>query len=385
MKLVVTAPRISGVRTTPDDVAEVPITPWTKSGTKLIVPNIAAPTSAMHATLEATVWLRSRSNGIIGSTTRRSISPKAAIRMAAARSAPTTAGEDGGAEPVDRVLLPDGPARHRHEDHGERETADRQVDVEDPAPARVVDNEPTDKRADDRGAREDRADQPLIAPAVPGRDDHPDHREGQREDPSGSDALNGAEDDQLPHVLRRTAEGRTEEEDHDRDDEEGLAAVDVAQLPVQRHGHGRAEHVRGEDPRVLRDPAEVGDDLRQRRCNDRLVERGEQQRHHQPGVDREDPPDRELVARRLAGETVAERHSAGTCFPSRCVSRAARSGLAAMSASPLNAVASDDLGGWRANRSRKVMRSPGQEPPAAPVARERCRRRSVDPRRPAGR
>src|SRR5438046_2383209 len=123
MKLVVTAPRISGVRTTPDDVAEVPITPWTNSRTKLIGPN--------HA--------------------------------------------------------------------------DRQVDVEDPAPARVVHDEPTDERADNRGAGEDRADQPLVAPAVAGRDDHPDHREGQREDAAGPDALDGAEDDQFPQVLRRTA------------------------------------------------------------------------------------------------------------------------------------------------------------------------------------
>src|SRR5947208_10827229 len=72
MKLVVIAPRISGVSTTPDDVAEVPITPWTKSGTKLIVPNMAAPTSAMHATLEETVWLRSKSNGRIGFVDRKS-------------------------------------------------------------------------------------------------------------------------------------------------------------------------------------------------------------------------------------------------------------------------------------------------------------------------
>ena len=64
-------------------------------------------------------------------------------------------------------------------------------------------------------------------------------------------------------------------------------------------------------------PAEVGDDPRQRGRDDRLVERREQQRHHQPGVDREDPPDRELVA------------------------------------------------GWlAASRSRRSSRSPGHEPPA---------------------
>src|SRR5919197_1093836 len=65
--LAVTAPSISGVSTTPDDVADVPITPWTNSGTYEIVPNIAIPTSAMHATLAVTTRLRSTSNGRIGS------------------------------------------------------------------------------------------------------------------------------------------------------------------------------------------------------------------------------------------------------------------------------------------------------------------------------
>ena len=112
MKLVVTAPRISGVSTTPDDVAEVPITPWTKSGTKLIVPNMAAPTSAMHATLEETVWLRSKSNGRIGSTTRCSTSPNAAIRTMAATKAPSTSGEPHGyslppqTSPSSRAVVP---------------------------------------------------------------------------------------------------------------------------------------------------------------------------------------------------------------------------------------------------------------------------------------
>jgi hypothetical protein len=90
------APTISGVRTTPEDVAEVPITPWTKSGTKLIVPNIAAPTRAMHATLPATVSLRRRSNGRIGSGTRRSTRAKTARTTAAAASAVSTSGDPHG-------------------------------------------------------------------------------------------------------------------------------------------------------------------------------------------------------------------------------------------------------------------------------------------------
>jgi hypothetical protein len=86
----------------------------------------------------------------------------------------------------------------------------------------------------------------------------------------------------VPHVLRQAAERRSDEEDHDRDDEERLSAVSVAELPVQRHRHGRAEHVGGEDPGVLRDPAEVGHDLRQGSGDDRLVERRQQQSDHQP-------------------------------------------------------------------------------------------------------
>jgi hypothetical protein len=72
------------------------------------------------------------------------------------------------------------------------------------------------------------------------------------------------------------------QKDHNRDDEKRLAPVGVAELPVQRHRHGRGEHVGGEDPGVLRDPAEVGHDLRQRGGDDRLVERRQQQGDHQP-------------------------------------------------------------------------------------------------------
>ena len=190
--------------------------------------------------------------------------------------------------------------RHRQRDDDERDAADRQVDEEDPAPARVVDDEAADRRADDRRRGEDRADQALPAAAVARRDDVADHGEREREEPAGADALHRAEDDELRHRRREAAERRAEQEDDDREEEQVLAAVDVAELPVERHGHRRGEHVRGEDPRVLRDPAEVADDARQRGRDDRLVERGEKQRHHQPRVDREDAADREVVAGRLS-------------------------------------------------------------------------------------
>ena len=57
---------------------------------------MAMPTNAMHATLAATVWLRSRLNGRIGSGTRRSQSPKTVSSTTDAASAPTTYAETHG-------------------------------------------------------------------------------------------------------------------------------------------------------------------------------------------------------------------------------------------------------------------------------------------------
>ena len=83
------------------------------------------------------------------------------------------------------------------------------------------------------------------------------------------------------HVLAEPAERRADQEEHDRDLQDELAAVEVAELAVERAGDRRGQQVRGDDPREVGDPAEVADDRRQRRRDDRLVERGEQQHEHQ--------------------------------------------------------------------------------------------------------
>jgi hypothetical protein len=159
-------------------------------------------------------------------------------------------------------------------DDPERDPADRQVDEEDPVPAEVVDDEPAERRPDDRRGGEDGADQALVAAPVGRRDDVPDGRDREREQAAGADPLHAAEDDELRHRLREPAEQRADEEDHDREEDQRAPAVDVAELPPQRHRDRAREHVGGEDPRVARQPAEVGDDPRQRRRDDRLVERG---------------------------------------------------------------------------------------------------------------
>jgi len=63
---------------------------FSQRGTYAIVPNIAIPTSAMEATPAATVLCRNSSKGRIGSRTRRSTTPNAMSRTAAATKAPIT-------------------------------------------------------------------------------------------------------------------------------------------------------------------------------------------------------------------------------------------------------------------------------------------------------
>ena len=90
--------------------------------------------------------------------------------------------------------------------------------------------------------------------------------------PPAPEPLDEAEGDELVHVLREPAESRAEQEERDRDEIQPPPPVDVAELPVEGHGDRHREHVGGDHPRVARQPAEVGDDPRERRRHDRLVE-----------------------------------------------------------------------------------------------------------------
>jgi hypothetical protein len=172
-----------------------------------------------------------------------------------------------------------------HGDYHQREHPDRDVDVEDPAPGEVVDEEPAEERSDHRRDAEDRSEEALVAAAVARRDDVADDREGHHEETAAAEPLQRAERDQLRHVLADPAQRRANQEDHDRALQDELAAEEVAELPVDRPDHRRSQQVGRDDPRELRDAAEVADDRRQRRGDDRLVERREQQHEQQRAED----------------------------------------------------------------------------------------------------
>ena len=173
----------------------------------------------------------------------------------------------------------------RDHDH-ERERPDRHVDVEDPAPREVVDEEAAEQRARDGGDGEDGAHQAHVAAAPPRRDDVREDRLRADDQPARAEPLERAEEDQLDHRLREAGEHRPGEEDHDRRDEHGLAPEHVAELAVERRRDGRGQQVRRHDPGEVVEAAELADDRRQGGRDDRLVERGEEHAEHQRDEDR---------------------------------------------------------------------------------------------------
>jgi hypothetical protein len=173
----------------------------------------------------------------------------------------------------------------RHVQDGEQvdqgRAAEREVDVEDPAPGEAVGDEAAGQRAADGGEHHHHHHVAHVAAAFPRRHDvaerghRPDHQA------AGPQALQRAEPDELLHVLRQAGQGRADQEDHDREDEELLAAVHVAELAVERRGDRRGQHVGRDHPGQVGHPAQAADDPGQRGAHDELVEHRQQDRHQQ--------------------------------------------------------------------------------------------------------
>ena len=135
---------------------------------------------------------------------------------------------------------------------------------------------PSRRTGDDRDG-EHAAEQALVAAPVARSDEvaYDGHR--HHEQTAATEPLDRSERDQLRHALRQPAQGRADQEEHERELKDALASVKIAELPVQRPDHRRREQVRGHDPREVLEAAEVADDRRQRRRHDRLVERRDEE------------------------------------------------------------------------------------------------------------
>ena len=176
-------------------------------------------------------------------------------------------------------------ARNLDRDDRERDGADRDVDVEDPVPGELIDEDASEQGTDDARHTEHRTEESLVATAFAGRDDVSDDRLGTDHQPTAPETLKGPERDQLGHAAAEPGERRAAQEDDDRRLEEELAPVLVAELAPQRCRDGRGEQIGDDDPGEVRGAMQVGDDRGQRGRDDRLIERRQEHPEHQRADD----------------------------------------------------------------------------------------------------
>ena len=138
-----------------------------------------------------------------------------------------------------------------HEEGGD---PDRDVDQEDPPPAGDPQDRflPGEKTAGDRPQHargcEHGHEVAGVLRTLPRRDDVTDDRQHEREQSTGAQALKGPQPGQHVHRVGERARGRSEDEQADREQEQLLAPVEVAELSVDRGGDRRGDQVRRGDP-----------------------------------------------------------------------------------------------------------------------------------------
>ena len=189
--------------------------------------------------------------------------------------------DDCGAQVVDLVLH--SPARQvqRGPQVDQRGPADRHVDVEDPAPGPVLRDVTADQRPGDHRHHHRGHHVAHVLAALAGGHQVTDGGDRADHQAAGAEALQGAEGDQLVHGVREAGQRRADQEQHDRDHQESLAAVHVTELAVEQRGDGGRQNVGRHHPRQVVQAAEVADDARQRSRDDQLVEHRDDEREQQ--------------------------------------------------------------------------------------------------------
>ena len=106
-----------------------------------------------------------------------------------------------------------------------------------------------------------------------------------REDRPATQALDPAEQDQLPHLLAETAQDGADQEQADREDDDRPAPEEVRQPAVDRAADRGRQQIDRDDPGVEGVPVEVGDDDRECGADHGLVEREQEQRQEDRAED----------------------------------------------------------------------------------------------------
>src|SRR5690606_36325790 len=180
--------------------------------------------------------------------------------------------DQGGAEVVHGAAAAlGGDAAQGRGGDDEGEQAQRHVDQEDPPPADRVDEAAADEGAGEGGDAEHHGDHALVAAPVPDRDHVGDHRQGERVQRSGAEALHRAGGDQLGDLLGHAAQRRAHDEDAGRHDEDDAAPELVGDLAPDGGARHRGQQVGGDHPGQVLQAAHVADDAGQGRAHHGLV------------------------------------------------------------------------------------------------------------------
>jgi hypothetical protein len=172
------------------------------------------------------------------------------------------------------------PPRQRDQRRSQQ-TGDH-IDVEDPAPGKLVDEETAQQRSDNGRNTPDAREKSLHPGALFEAEHLTDQDKGQGQDTARSQTLQSARRDQLRHVLGKPTQDRTDQEECHRSDIQFAAAINIREFAIQRNGSGGGQHVGREDPRVMFQPAQLPNDGRHGRGNDRGFHRSKKQAEHDP-------------------------------------------------------------------------------------------------------
>ena len=170
---------------------------------------------------------------------------------------------------------------------GERGRADRQVDVEHPAPGQLGDEQPAEDRAERGGKRGGHGEDRRGLDPFVRREHAVQHRHPDRGEHAAGRALQDPEHDQLAEAGCQPAQRGGGGEQRDRGEHYPLAAVPVAE-PAGRRDGDRQAHQEGDRDAVHGGGAhpEVTADGRQRDVDDRRVQDAHEHRGDEDGADR---------------------------------------------------------------------------------------------------
>ncbi len=213
------------------------------------------------------------------------------------------------AEPVDlAAAVIDRDLAHLRQQQRQRGERQRQVDPEDHRPVQMLGEHAAQHRSADAGRDPHAAEIGLVLAALARADHVGDHGLHDRHDAAAAEPLQAAREDQHRHVRRQRAEHGARDEQAQRRDHHGAAAIDVAQRAEHRRDRGRCQQIGGDDPGQTGDVMELAADGRQRGRDNGLVERGQEHRHHQAHQDGAGLGRRQRRARRKRRRIVDREH-----------------------------------------------------------------------------